>query len=232
MGFLKSAKERKRKLIINEKLRKITVNGVPLFGEDYDFNQSDKNDSTYLSDELCQDGELPLGWIGRHRNEIKGMEENVAEHVKAARDASKPVDERISEYRTAIELQEKMRDRFVSAGECYAKYYSDMWGHCHNSRCDDFDYIQHLEEELAKVLEDYDDLKKRETLLIGLDRRLMDLLLENDGIKQTDVYKEFDPVVKSDIKSFLYFWAKEEKIIRVKSGRTYSILVPTDNTEE
>lgn len=38
-------------------------------------------------------------------------------------------------------------------GECFEKYFDDMWMHCKNSRCDDFIYIIPYEEELKKLMQ-------------------------------------------------------------------------------
>lgn len=38
-------------------------------------------------------------------------------------------------------------------GECFSKWFDDMWMHCKNSRCDDFIYITPYEEELKKLMQ-------------------------------------------------------------------------------
>lgn len=216
-------KQRKEQ-VIDEKLREITINGVSLFNDDCVFGQQEN--TTYGSDELDENGELPLGWVGRHHDELKNMEENVTDHVKAARDSSKPVDERIVEYETAIDMYNAMRERFVAAGECYAKYFSDMWEHCHNSRRADFVYIDPIKEELAQLRKNYENLKKRDSLLTTLDAELIDYIKNSGRVLQTDVYKSFDPVLKTDIKDRLYTWSKEGRILREKSGRSYLVSLP------
>lgn len=51
----------------------------------------------------------------------------------------------------------------------------------------------------------------------------MAVLKSSADILQTDIYKQFHPIVKSDIQSILYFMEKDGKIHREKSGRTYII---------
>lgn len=213
-------KQRKEQLI-EEKLREITINGVSLFGDDYVFGQHE--DTTYGSDELDENGELPLGWVGRHYDELKDMEENIGDHVKAAQDASKPVDERIAEYETAICLYNRMKERFDTAGGCYAKYFSDMWENCHNSKCDSYKYIDSIEEDMIKLRENYEVLKRREMLIQTLDDDLIGFITSKGTVLQTDVFMAFDPVLKTDIQNRLYNWDKEGRINREKSGRSYLI---------
>lgn len=209
--------------MINEKLREVTINGVPLFDEDYAFGQQE--DTTYGSDELDESGELPIGWVGRHYSELKDMEENVVDHVKAAQDASRPVDERIEEYETAIYLYDRMKQRFIASGECFAKYFADTWEHLHNSRCDDFVYIDPVKDELAQLNENYETIKKHDSLVTTLDADLIDHIKSRGKVLQADIYRNFDPVLKTDIQNKLYAWAKEGRILRLKSGRSYLISI-------
>ena len=225
MGLLDKIRRSKGARYREESLSKITINGVPLSSIP-DEPIDPEVDGTYGSDSLCSNGELPLGWVGRHYNELKGMEENVTDHVEAASNRSKPVDERIAEYETAIDMYDAMRDRFVAAGECYAKYFSDMWEHCHNSRCADFVYIEPIKEELAQLRENYEALKKRDSLLMTLDIDLIDHIKNSGRVLQADVYKSFDPVLKTDIKDRLYTWSKEGRILREKCGRSYLVSLP------
>lgn len=221
MGLFGKIQAKKRAREIEEALKTITVNGVPLFDDDYVFGQHEE--TSYGSDELDEYGELPIGWIGRHHEELRNMEENVVAHVKAAQDTSKPVDERIEEYETAIRLYGRMKERFVSKGECYAKYFSDMWENCHNSKCEIYKYIDPVAEELTQLRENYDTLKRREAILSTLDANLFQYIKSEGKVLQTDIYKAFDPVVKTDIMNILYQWAKEGRINREKSGRSYLV---------
>lgn len=206
-------------------LQDVTANGVALSSLP-DEPLDPALEDTYGSDELCENGELPLGWTGRHYKELKGMEENVSDHVAIARDVSRPIDERVEEYETAISLYNRMKERFIAAGECYAKYFADMWEHCHNSRCSDFVYIDPIKEDLALLRESYEALKKRDSLLVTLDADLLGYIKSGEKVLQADVYKNFDPVLKADIQDRLYTWAQEGRVHREKSGRSYLISLP------
>lgn len=59
--------------------------------------------------------------------------------------------EKIQTLETMIEYYYNMKDYYYSRGECYIKYFSDMWEHCHNSRNPDFEYIKPYEEQLSKL---------------------------------------------------------------------------------
>jgi hypothetical protein len=52
-----------------------------------------------------------------------------------------------------------------------------------------------------------------------------DVIRENPGILQKDLYQEFDSDFKQDISNMLYTMDKDQEIKREKSGNTYKVYV-------
>lgn len=114
-----------------------------------------------------------------------------------------------------------------SLGKPYKDYFSKTWEHGHNSRCDDFCYITRYEEQLIQLRQNYEALKERDNAYMqnvkDLKPRVLDCIRNNPGILQTELYKQFDKTVKSDIQQILYFGSKDGVIVRQKSGNTYRL---------
>lgn len=181
--------------------------------------------ATPPTERLDEDGELPWGWYGRHLDDFKDFESTLVSLATFAKDANNKVDERIATYEALIEYYDKGKFYFLNLSECHAKYFTNTWMHLFNSRCDDFEYVDMRKEELAELRERYDDLKKRELLLPTLDDDLLRFVKEHGPVRQTDVYKAFDQVVKLDVQDKLYHLGKEGVIRREKEGRTYTVTI-------
>lgn len=98
---------------------------------------------------LTKDGELPWGWLRLHTPICEPYEDAI---VKMAVDLKGSVgSDRIRRLEHLIDAYYIYKNFCYSKDECFIKYFSDKWEHCHNSRCDDFEYITRFEEEL-KVL--------------------------------------------------------------------------------
>ena len=173
------------------------------------------------------DGNLPWGWCARNQDYIHEKEKPLREYAQSSRIGS--IDSRIRTLEEMITYYTDMKQEFYNKGECFQKYFCDMWEHCHNSRCDNFDYITPYKETLTELLRNYETEKcieeRRSYTLPNLDANLWGFLLSHEGILQKDIYDHFDASVKSDIQSLLYTWEKTKKIEREKSGRTYKITI-------
>ncbi len=69
----------------------------------------------------------------------------------------------------------------------------------------------------------YEEEQKKLVNMQNLDERVMQIIKVEEGIWQRDLYKKFDPSVKSEISEMLYFWAKDGVINREKVGNTYKL---------
>ena len=158
--------------------------------------------------------------------EIKPLEEIVIGFAVALKEPHL-VKDQIEILKALISAFYDLKSKCVSLGLDYQDYFSKMWEHLHNSRCDDFCYIEKYERDLEYLLENKSELCAKENLRISesknLGKRVEEALSKNSPILQTELYKFFDPVIQNDISSILYFMAKDGRINRTKQGRTYLI---------
>lgn len=168
----------------------------------------------------------PIQYYETIRNEIKPLEEIMASFAVASRE-QKQVDDRIEILKALMQSYYDLESKCISLGPDYQEYFINMWEKCHNSRNPEFSYIVRFEKELDDLQSKRDVLKSGEELhqkeSIGLEERVIRILRESPPMLQTDIYKNFDPIVQNDIQSILYFLAKDGRITREKSGRTYMI---------
>ena len=181
------------------------------------------------------DGELPWGWATAYADYYRPRDKKLYELSISAANA-KTIDDEIACLRAFISYYYQYKNECIAKGECFFKYFSDMHMHCHNSRNPDFDFVTPREERLEMILQNYDSLireeqinrakeeKKQELLrTTNVDNRIKEIISSNPGILQTDIYKKFDPVLKDSVSEWIYFAAKDGKIKREKSGRSYQL---------
>lgn len=98
---------------------------------------------------LTKDGELPWGWLRQNTPIIKPYEDRI---VQMAVDLKKyKGTDKIKQLEELIGFYAEFKSFCYQKNECYQKYFSDMWEHCHNSRCKDFEYITPYVDELNKL---------------------------------------------------------------------------------
>ena len=78
-----------------------------------------------------------------------------------------------------------------------------------------------LEEEKKNIKKAELEEKARETI----ENDLFNIIFDNPGIVQKNIYKEFDPLLKELISSTLYWMADDKRIIREKSGNSYKLYI-------
>jgi len=82
-----------------------------------------------------------------------------------------------------------------------------------------------LDEEYKLAEEEYSEFVKQDPLYVKICDSVLPKISEIPGILQIDLYKIFPEINKNDISYSLYFATKHGKIIRVKKGRTYELLI-------
>lgn len=109
-----------------------------------------KNSAGEKLDKLVN-GELPFGWYSHNQHIVKPKDAQMA--ALAAKTQTKNKNDKIVALQNLIQYFYSYKSECQMMGECFAKYFDDMWMHCKNSRCDDFIYISPYEEELQKLKE-------------------------------------------------------------------------------
>lgn len=102
-------------------------------------------------------------------------------------------------------------------------YFSNYWGHCHNSKNTDFVFISKILKLLKYLEANYDSEKNKILAIENLQYELLKIISDNPGILQKDIYNFFDTYLKSEVQSKLYDMDSHKKIYREKYGNTYKL---------
>ena len=172
--------------------------------------------------EQLEDGDLPWGWIARNREFIDKVQKEDSYFLHAWLDARKKSkkDEYAALKSFVIHLED-LEKLCKAKGECF-----DFWFH---EILITPDYIQKRKAELKELEENLEELIKKDdrqqyiniNILPTLEKDLLALISQKGEILQTELYKEFPEDIKEYVKEHLYFLARDNKIVREKSGRTY-----------
>lgn len=166
------------------------------------------------------DGDLPWGWVAHKQN----FTEPIAKKYKCllnlwvdARNGSPQ--ELYSALKDFVLYMEDIEKLCKSKGECYEFWFTEI--------LTGKGYLKKRQQELKllskNILVQQNEYKQKQKTLSNLDSSLLNLLQNNDGVLQKDIYKNFDSCVKPEIQHLLYDWEKSGKIQRTKVGNTYKI---------
>lgn len=168
----------------------------------------------------------PYEYYETLEREIRPLE-NILVGFSSALPGIKKVDDRIEVLNSLIESYYELRSKCVALGTDYEEYFSKMWENCHNSKNQDFCFVECYEAELNELVQNRDVLFAKQSLheheTVGLRDKVLQILHDCGEITQTDIYKKFDPVVQNDIQSILYCLAKDGIIERKKYKSTYLV---------
>lgn len=157
---------------------------------------------------------------------IKPIEDNM---VAAAVELKKKqhVDDEILLLETLIESYNDIENKCKVLGPEYVNYFEKSWATVRANKPDGPSYVLRYKERLSYVKEHYVELKEAERRYeansVDLSNRVWGYLQESQPVLQSKIYKSFDQSVKNDIREMLYFWEKQGKINREKSGNSYIV---------
>ena len=161
--------------------------------------------------------------------EAKVYESQLVEFVVSARD-EKDIDKRIEYYQVAVETYYHFKDVFYEKGDAHVKYFRDMWEHSSSKYNKGKCYITDIEEKMNDLVKNRDHLKalqeRRMVSHVDLDESISELLRQNPGMLQKEIYKHFDEVLKPVVQSNLYYGEKEGRYLRIKNGSSYEVYLP------
>lgn len=174
---------------------------------------------------LTSEGELPWGWLSRNMPICKPYEQKMTDIALSLKTLN--VNDKIGQLEKLISAYYEYKAFCYSKDECYIKYFSDMWEHCHNSKCKDFEYITPYEEELQSLKENRNSLIQEEqrkeyiekNILPNLRSNLLDIIRSEPGILQVAICKRFPADVKQYISDELYAMTQAGMIVKEKEGR-------------
>ena len=167
---------------------------------------------------LTADGELPWGWHSYNRHITDNINGEYSYFLNTWLDARKKSPKELySALKSFVLFLEDVEKLCKSKGECFEFWYYKV--------LTSPDYLQKRKEELYSLEANLDQLQNeynvKQQNLIGLEAKVIQKLIENDGILQTDFVKLFHPSVKNEITEKLYYLDKAGKLVRQKSGRSY-----------
>lgn len=163
---------------------------------------------------------LPCGWTYQNRDFIKPIEKEYSRLLSLwTASISKSPNELYTALSNFVTYMETVKNTCKGKDKNFEIWFEEILtakGYLEKRKNELLD----LERNLVSLQTQYE---QKQLLLPTLDQDLFAYLSNNDDILQTDVYKHFDPALKEEIQSRLYFWARDGKIIRIKKGRTYTI---------
>lgn len=149
---------------------------------------------------------------------------------KTVRNTSLSATDRIQAANKLLDLYNRFVAECKAAPKAVWKHFSDLYLHCHNSHNPDFVWIKQYEVMLDDLVKNREQLDARahflNDVLPNLPDQVIQLIKEQPGITQTELYKRFDSRLKDHIGEFLYFAAKSGSVSRVKSKNTYCLFLP------
>lgn len=231
MGLLSLFKKKENKKDTEKKPRNDFITGIAeqfSSTKSVSFLQSDNYNCASESLENLIDGELPFGWYSHNQSFIEPRDSELI-YANIQWHEANNIEEEKKLIEVFLDTYHKYKKECEQMGECYVKYFSDMHEHCHNSQNPDFAFCEPAEERLKYIIDHFDELTENEKIkkdaLFDLDKNLLKRIKEEQGLIQSELIKEYDPIVKEEVSSMLYRLAKEEKIIREKKGRSYKLYI-------
>ncbi|BDH60089.1 hypothetical protein MTP04_02190 [Lysinibacillus sp. PLM2] len=147
------------------------------------------------------------------------------------------VNERMLQCKKALESYEKLKSFCLSKGKGGKIHFEDMWEHCHNSKNPDFRFIESVEIELDYLLNNKEEAEEKlKNIKLKVEDRekiklfkenakdeLIQLIAENYGILQKNIYQQYDDIYKPTIKNTIKNLCDLGIVERVKEGNNYKL---------
>lgn len=184
-----------------------------------------KKKASTKMDQLTPEGELPWGWLTQNASLYEPYEKRIYSIAPTLK--TMKLDDKIDGLKKLIAIYYEYKSFCYSKGECFIKFFSDSWEHCHNSHCKDFEYIKPFEEELANLEANYEELLQEEQRKELLERSvvphlrvdLLRMIEAEPGILQVSICKHYPADMKPYISNELYEMEQAGLIVKAKEGR-------------
>lgn len=154
---------------------------------------------------------LAIQFMINHGSEIQKHTQSF-ENLNRLAYAECDLNKKIELLQEVIVLYEKEKKWFYRT-KGGSIYFQDYYEHQHNSRNNDFSYIDSVKSHLK------DCIQKRDYIIPELIR----LITSSSGILQKDVYKYLPNISKADIQRIIHELVDNNVIIRTKKGNSYSL---------
>lgn len=177
-------------------------------------------------DHLGEDGELPWGWAYHYKDFTEAADKEVKffydEYYKHRYGDPR---KKYAAIKSLLLYFDDAKKVYAKKGECFLFWFENWWA--------TEDEVKRLTEELKYLEEHMDELEKEykrqqyinNILIPDIKIKAIQIIKDNPGILQTEVYGHFEAKHKTFVQDALYQLAKEGKITREKQGRTYKLTI-------
>lgn len=162
--------------------------------------------------------DLPSGWLYANRKFTEMSMEQYHYFESAFFKVGKEnggVRAKHAALKSLVIYMEDLKKVCESKGEWFVRWYSLFIA--------DSDILTSRQEQLKHMEENMDELIQKEKLAKQMKVDLLNIIKEEPGIVQSDLYKRFDAQLKGDVSSELYRLSASGVITREKSGRSYKL---------
>lgn len=184
----------------------------------FNFKKKNTPQQNASNETLTKEGDLPFGWVYRNRDFVTKVQSEYSYFLNNWIDSrTKSPKEQYAALKSFVLYLEDAEKLCKSKGECHVLWFNEI--------LTGKGYLEKRKSELDDLIKNFDQIEsaynKRQQEMDGLDKKVIEALKQNDGILQSEFVKLFDPIVKDEVAKILYYWSKEGKIERTKSGRSY-----------
>lgn len=173
-------------------------------------------------DRLTPDGDIPNGWVAANCDFISKAQREYSYFLNNWCDSKdKSPKEQYAALKSFVVYMNDLKRIWDSKGDCFSLYRSQALF--------SDDELAKYEQRLQYIKDNFENLEdeyqREQYIKQCVLPQIPFIIKENPGILQTEIYKMFAVDCKDSISYELYRLSIEEKIIREKSGRTYSLRI-------
>lgn len=175
---------------------------------------------------LAPDGDLPYGWT-YHNADFTAKAQ--AEYMKFYKSYSEnrygDPKKKYAALKSLLLYIEDAKKKYAQKGECFLYWFVNWMAK--DAEVKELNAeLKYMEEHMQELEEAYKKRQYIENILIpDIKKKAVEIIKENPGIVQTDVYAFFEPEVKMYVQDVLRILSKTGKIKRLKFGRTYKLTI-------
>ena len=172
-----------------------------------------------------RENELSFQFSQNHSDKINDYENKLYDAVGNIYEGTK--NQQIKNCERAINIYDKFKNY------CYKTkggtiYFQDMWEYCHNSKNPCFSFIDDTNKHLYNLQNNIDDTYESFGISYDLAQQFENLLKNNSGIYQKDIYALLNSDKKSELRKYISYLCDINKIERIKSGNTYKLYLKSN----
>ena len=172
------------------------------------------------TERLTPEGELPWGWFTKNKDFCDRIQVEFSHFLHTWLETkNKAPKEHHSALKSFVLYLGDVEKLCKSKGECFEYWFREI--------LTGKDYVEIRKKELEELTANLDKMQsnynKRNNELSDLDNRIINILVCNPGILQSEFVKKFDPLIHNDVREKIYFMEKVGKLERTKSGRSYTL---------